>query len=359
MAKPNPQISVIAKATNVSNSTVSIVLNGRGDELRISKATQERIRKTAMELGYIPNMAARNLRASKSAPFYIFALFINIDIIRKVDGNYFSGLIAELYLSLKRNGINAEIVVHPYFPGKLYEDKDCFSSNRYNGIIVNSATDKDVNFLLENDYSVPIVIINRETNGKYMNISINDYEGGKTCAQIFAANGHRKAVIAGIKEGSLAMRMRMMGFLDGCKQEGIEIADSDVIYYKDSIRPNGESFISDIISRDDFPTALLIYSGDLAYDALTACRLKGISIPDDLEIIVFGFDSSFQYCSPSLTSFSVSNHDIAENAIELLLLSMNNPSLFVSKPTYVTFHFRDSCKKPDFLSGTSSSDASD
>ena len=348
MKKTNLQISEIAEVAGVSVSTVSIVLNGRGNELRISKATQDKVKKIAMELGYIPNMAARSLRSINTAPYYIFALFANIDIIRTVDGNYFSGLIAELYLSLKKQNINAEIVVHPYLPGKLYECKDCFDTNRYSGIIVNSATDKDVSFLIENDFSIPIVIINRETNGKYMNISINDYEGGKTCAKIFAANGHKKAVIAGIKEGSLAMRMRKIGFLDGCRQEGVEILENDIISYDDSIQSNGESFITDILARPDHPTAVLIYSGDLVYDAVTACKLNRINIPEDIEIIVFGFDAAFQYCSPSLTSFSVSNHDIANYAIELLLLAINNPSLSVSKQAYLSFHFRESCRKPSW-----------
>ncbi len=42
----------VARAAGVDKSTVSFVLNGKGDKLRISPATQERINATARQLGY-------------------------------------------------------------------------------------------------------------------------------------------------------------------------------------------------------------------------------------------------------------------------------------------------------------------
>ena len=185
MARAKIQINEIAGMAGVSVSTVSLVLNGKGDEMRISRQTQDKIRKFAAELGYIPNLAARSLRnGNVDSSHQIFAFFVNIEIIRKVDGNYFAGVIAEFYLSMKERNIDAEIVVNPYFSGKLSDYRDYFTSNRYSGIIIYSASDADLAFLTENDFLTSIVLINRETNGKYMNVRINDYEGGKECARM-------------------------------------------------------------------------------------------------------------------------------------------------------------------------------
>ena len=54
----------IAEEAKVSVSTVSIVLNGRGDEMRISPATQARVRECAKRADYTPNVYARKLRKS-------------------------------------------------------------------------------------------------------------------------------------------------------------------------------------------------------------------------------------------------------------------------------------------------------
>lgn len=56
----------VAKAAGVASSTVSLVLNGRGPSLGISKATIDRINSAAEQLSYIPRASARALRQVSS-----------------------------------------------------------------------------------------------------------------------------------------------------------------------------------------------------------------------------------------------------------------------------------------------------
>ena len=53
------QIKQIAERVGLSPSTVSIVLNGRGDEMRISKESQRRVLEAAKEMSYRPSGNAR------------------------------------------------------------------------------------------------------------------------------------------------------------------------------------------------------------------------------------------------------------------------------------------------------------
>ena len=46
------QVKEIAQKSGVSQSTASIVLNGRGDQMRISKATQQKVWETARSMNY-------------------------------------------------------------------------------------------------------------------------------------------------------------------------------------------------------------------------------------------------------------------------------------------------------------------
>ena len=48
----NVRIKEIAERLDLSVGTVSVVLNGRGDAMRISKATQDRVRAVADEMNY-------------------------------------------------------------------------------------------------------------------------------------------------------------------------------------------------------------------------------------------------------------------------------------------------------------------
>ena len=57
-----PTQSDIARAAGVSPAVVSLVINGRTDgKIRISAETQARVRQAVVDLGYVPNLAARQL----------------------------------------------------------------------------------------------------------------------------------------------------------------------------------------------------------------------------------------------------------------------------------------------------------
>ncbi|MDD5704777.1 MAG: LacI family DNA-binding transcriptional regulator, partial [Kiritimatiellae bacterium] len=56
-------IKDIARRAGVSHPTVSLVFSG---DPRISKATREKVLRTAREMRYVPNLAARNLRRGAS-----------------------------------------------------------------------------------------------------------------------------------------------------------------------------------------------------------------------------------------------------------------------------------------------------
>lgn len=58
--------SDVALHAGVAPSTVSNVLNGRANELRIAPETADRIRASAQELGYVPRASARALRGGTS-----------------------------------------------------------------------------------------------------------------------------------------------------------------------------------------------------------------------------------------------------------------------------------------------------
>src|SRR5690606_34233323 len=59
-------INEIAKHLKVSKSTVSLVLNGKAEQGRISKVLAQRIRDYIEEIGYKPNALAKSLATGKS-----------------------------------------------------------------------------------------------------------------------------------------------------------------------------------------------------------------------------------------------------------------------------------------------------
>lgn len=64
--RPRNTRAEVARRAGVSVTTVSLVLNGRADELKIAPATRERVLAAARDLRYVPNAAARALAGSEN-----------------------------------------------------------------------------------------------------------------------------------------------------------------------------------------------------------------------------------------------------------------------------------------------------
>ncbi|MBE6379436.1 MAG: LacI family transcriptional regulator [Lentisphaerae bacterium] len=71
----------IAHALNISYSTVSAIMRGRGRELRFSESTCELVKAKAAELGYRPNLSAQALRSGRSYLVGVLVSNINQNVI--------------------------------------------------------------------------------------------------------------------------------------------------------------------------------------------------------------------------------------------------------------------------------------
>ena len=65
MPKQNTSLQTIAKKLGISVTTISRVLNGLGEQYRISKKTIELVTNTAEKLNYTPNKIAKGLSLKK------------------------------------------------------------------------------------------------------------------------------------------------------------------------------------------------------------------------------------------------------------------------------------------------------
>ena len=105
MTVQKTNISDIAIKTGLSISTVSRVLNGKAEQFRIGKNSQQKVHEAAKELNYVPNQVAANFRAGKSNtialivpslnnPFFAdLTSSINAEIRKYIDVDKFNAVV--------------------------------------------------------------------------------------------------------------------------------------------------------------------------------------------------------------------------------------------------------------------------
>ena len=167
-------IKDIAKEAGVSIATVSIVLNGKGKERKISKETQSRIYAIAQQLNYVPNQSAKKLRAAQKDSYAIafyWATDFRINYLARIT----LGIQQEI-MNLKKN---IRLTVIPYKVDHLEEQMKSTQNDFFNGIIIANMSNTDMEFL-NTTYvpPCPVVLFNRESP-KFSSVTMDNYKVGQ------------------------------------------------------------------------------------------------------------------------------------------------------------------------------------
>ena len=187
------QIRQIAEALGVSAGTVSIVLNGRGDVMRISKETQKRVRDMAKEMNYQPNIYARRLRsAGREKAGRVIAVLWNSAYSDLMMGQFFRGL----HEYQKKHDCKMEFYVQMFENDKLNEMQALLTPLRFSAVIICGLSDQDSEFLNNALFELPILVLFRSEE-QYHCIYGDDCAVGGSIARLLSNHGHKKVGLIG------------------------------------------------------------------------------------------------------------------------------------------------------------------
>ncbi len=333
-------IKQIADRLHLSSGTVSIVLNGHGEQFRISKQTQKRVREMAKEMNYQPNIYARRFRKTAAAETpLIIAIFWRTEFLVDLAGLFLQGL----YQTIQEEGFNIELVIQPYNFGKLEKYKSFISSHRFNGAIIGGISDEDQAFLEQSDFNIPIVLIGRKTQ-KYNSVMIDDYDAGASCASLFHGRKHKTAGLVGTDNKSKSAQLIELGFIETCCKKNIQINEQWVFYCKQRDFQSGYDAAIQILSQQEKPSALFVMDNRNAGGVFMALRTLGFHVPEDMEILVYGENEYFSYSNPTISSIQQPIVQYAAVSLHMMMASINHevfaPMIQLLKPM---MNIRESC----------------
>ena len=338
--KGSVSIKQLAEDLQLSPGTVSIVLNGHGEKMRISKATQERVLEAASRMGYQPNVYAKRLRQGKDENSHLLiAVFTPyIKNVKNVLGSVMYGF----QTVILNEQLPVDILMQTFVYSRLSEMKDVISSMYCNGAIIYGVSDDDVAFLQNETFDVPIVLFNRATE-KYGSVYVEDYEAGKHVAELFTNSGCKSAGLIMPTDRSKAGSMRQLGFMDGCRQFGLALAPRNI--QEDLLNiDGGYAAARRILDGGNAPEALFVQSSEMAAGAVHAIYEHGLKIPDDIKLISYGDSQLEEYMTPSLTAIHMPMEEMAAECLHLVLrMIRTNDWRPISRIEPLQFVFRQSC----------------
>lgn len=333
-------IKDVAALSGVSISTVSIVLNSKIEDKRVSPQTYKKVTEAINTLGYHPNMAARRLRnLDDNKP--TIALFWPSDY----RSSYLARILAGIQSEIKKINFNCDLVIHTYENNNLNAESILLSKNKYSAAIIGGPSYEDMNYLENISPQIPIVLFNR-TSSKYFTVCNNNDDSAFKAAKLFLAKGHKSVAIITIENPFLAMDIRMKSFINACKKINLEVEATFILKSDDSFE-GGVLAAKRLLNFDNRPKAVFCASDFLALGAAHLFNKEGIQIPNDLEIISIGMlgSDSTEYSTPPITVVSLPTEEMAADCLSILYNALNKN---IIEPTHLVHEskllIRDSCR---------------
>jgi LacI family transcriptional regulator len=326
-------IKDIANAAGVSIATASLILNKKEGAIRFSQNTQEKVRQAALSLGYIPNMAARNLRQTDRTNLTI-AVVWPIDRRVKFIGRVLTGI--QNYISDEKS-VNINLIVKTFGSEGLKSVKELLAPNLFNGAILSNMTVEDEEYLHSITPKVPIVLFHR-SSPQYPYVNADNFAAAQSVAKYFTNSGHKKIAVLAPVEQIQSWNQRIAGFYS-------ILAGNYAVYPCASNEEGGYEAVARLVREGYIPTGLICICDQVAMGALAALQTAGIAVPDECE--VFGFDNQVfsNFTIPKLSTVNLPVEEMAYYATMLLVERCTHIPASVGSRTFeMQLLHRDSTK---------------
>jgi LacI family transcriptional regulator len=299
----------IAKTAGVSAMTVSRVMN---KDPKVGDRTRERIEKIAKEMGYQPNLAARNLVSSRS-----FVLAVMCD---HVNSSYANQFLLGCLNECRGNGYHIVIDETLRDTNKSIEiAEELVNGMQAEGIILLPPVcdDKALTMALL-EMEVPFIRIapNDQSNISPV-ICMDDYRAAYQMTCHLIEQGHtRIAHICG-RMSQRVSEFRLQGFKDALFDNKISLPE-DYIQYGDFSYKTGNELAQSLLKLPQAPTAIFAANDDTAAGALAAAQMHGSKVPEQVAIAGFDNVELARLVWPNLTTIEQPVMKMAELAVQLL-----------------------------------------
>lgn len=301
----------VARAAQVSQTTVSFVLNGRA-EASIPQETRDRIWQAVTTLGYRPNAMARALRQGTSS----LVGFVTDEIATTP----FAGQIVRGAQDVAWQHRRILTMVNTDHQGDLEQEAlGALLQHQVDAIILAAMAHKEITVPALLD-GFPVVLVNAFSAQDDLPAVVPDERrGGFEATAHLLAHGHRRIGVIDNLDNSVAATLRIQGWREALAQAGL-VADPALRVKINGWQEAGFDGAMDLLQRPDRPTALFCLNDRAAMGAYEAARELGLRIPEDVSIV--GFDNQeviAAHLRPTLTTMQLPHHEMGRRGMQALL----------------------------------------
>jgi LacI family transcriptional regulator len=308
----------IAKEAGVSVTTVSFVVNGRAKEKRISDDIIQKVERLVEVRNFKPNVFAKGLRTGKTT---------TIALIVEDIGNFFFGNVAKtIELAAYKKGYKVLFASTDNDDKKANELLSIMKNQRVDGLIIipTPGMKPAIQQLIQK--GVPVVLFDRyfpDVDTNY--VVLDNFKGAYDLTKAIIEKGYKKIGFVTIESQMTQMAERKAGYLKCLADHGTAMDKKRIIEFVFSPDISFEMAAMEDYFKSTDLDAVFFATNYLGIAGLECLQKLNIAIPDQMGVASFDDHDLFRLYKPPVSVVAQPVEDLANKAIDLLLLLMTSP----------------------------------
>ena len=297
-------IREVARLAGVSPATVSRVINGTAN---VNEDKRQRVLEVVRQTDFVPNEIARSL-------FKKSANIIGL-IIPSIRNPYFTQMASVIDESVKECGFRVFLCNVGDDLAQTRAALQMLAAMNVNGVIMGT-TMPEIREELEG-YPVPIILLDTMLEAEQVSAYVYcDYgQGGRMAMEHLLECGCNNIVCIRGPEGVFSADTRYQGYLDVCRERGIQPQALVCDYDFDA----GLAMTEELLRRYPDVDGILACNDMVAISIYKILYKKNISVPEQIQLIGFDDITFSSLITPELTTIHQPIQEMAQRAAELIL----------------------------------------
>jgi LacI family transcriptional regulator len=294
----------VAKVCGVTPATVSRVLNEK-KKFSTSEAVREKIFDAAKKMGYVPNLAARNLVRQETHIVGVFASPLT-HIAEGINESLLEGFAS---------------VLHPAGYDVFFEMSPAESRKhavpfwRFDGALLMQQPKPETVAELDRR-GVPYACVNERVGNPLAYILADDAMGMSRAVEYLRQLGHKRIAYANTDPyyfSHYSNTERYETLLASVKKHRMEL-----VFGHDQPFKQAADFLN-LSVKANGATGIITYDHRIAVKIMGAATMMGMRVPNDFSLICFNDVYPVELLAPPLTAVAVSGKEMGRIAADLLL----------------------------------------
>lgn len=310
-------LKTIANELGVSSATVSLVLNGKDKNGRVSKEMSKKILEKAAELNYIPNTLAKGLKAGRSRTIGL--------VIADISNLFFGALALHIQNYAQEEGYTVIIGNTNEKPEEMDRLIKFLYARQVEGLIITATEEsKDLISNLKR-INLPFVLVDRSFPDLDVNsVLINNYEISYNSTRQLISKGCKNIGVVTYKQDHYHINERKRGSIDALKDSGIYNSKNIEEVRYDFIKEDVDKSIKNLLCKDDKIDGIFFTTNTISINGVKSLMKKNINIQKDLQIMCFDENDAYYILPYNVPFIKQPIKEMAKKSVELLFEQIEN-----------------------------------